>query len=96
MFENTLPAHTRLRVFADRPRRVLFCSAPEFDRGEWVHEKRRKSNDARVLESFRHPTRQVGVHRPREVLISGGSELVPDHIDDILDLGQPLQFMLIG
>src|ERR671916_1215560 len=71
MFENTFPAHTRLRVFADRPRRMLFCSAPESDRGEWVHEKRRKSNDARVLESFRHPTRQVGVHRPREVLISG-------------------------
>jgi hypothetical protein len=96
MFENTFPSYTRLRVFANWPRRLLFRSATEFDRGEWVHEKRRESNDARVFEFFRHPTRQEGVHRPGEVLISGGSELIPDHVDDVLDLGQPLQFTIVG
>ena len=96
MFENTLPAHTRLRVFANGSRGLLFRSAPKFDGREWVHEKRRESNDARVFKFFRHPTRQVGVHRPREVLIPSGTKLVPDHVDDVLDLGQPLQVMLVG
>ena len=48
----------------------------------------REGDDARILERLRHHRRNVGVHRPGQILAAGRAELPSGHEDDVRRLGQ--------
>ena len=60
-----------------------------------IHASGRIGHDARARERLSHHRRDIGVHRPGQILITHRAELAPHHKDDISGLRQRLDLLSV-